>query len=225
MFDAPAGGVVTITPAHHGSLAISYNGYEIQIDPVSDNSDHVVNYSKFPKADLILVTHEHYDHLDVEAIKTLSKERTKVICNEGSSSQLPQAEVMANGDVKDIDGITIEAVPAYNYTKGHSKFHPKGHCNGYLLTVGGLLIYVAGDTEDIPELAVLKERNIDVALLPANQPFTMTPNQLVKATAAVSPKVLIPYHLGDTDFNAIRSALSADPATSSIDLRLHEIYR
>ena len=117
--------------------------------------------------------------------------------------------VMANGDTLQIaNDITVEAVPAYNTTEGHLQFHPKGRDDGFILTLDGLRIYIAGDTEDIPEMAEIKD--IDVAFLPCNQPYTMTPEQLINAARMVKPKVLFPYHYGQTDVSGIPSQLEAD---------------
>ena len=121
---------------------------------------------------------------------------------------------MKNGDNTSIDGITIEAVPAYNYTEGHTQFHPKGRDNGFILTIDGTRIYIAGDTEDIPEMAGISD--IDIAFLPCNQPYTMTTDQLVKAARMVKPKVLFPYHYGRTDVTNLPAQLKAD----SIDVRI-----
>ena len=122
---------------------------------------------------------------------------------------LGRGQVMANGDTTTLaDGITLHAVPAYNTTEGHLQFHPKGRDNGFVLTIDGLRIYIAGDTEDIPEMAQLS--NIDIAFLPCNQPYTMTVNQLVKAARMVKPRVLFPYHYGETDVTAVPAQLKAD---------------
>ena len=124
-------------------------------------------------------------------------------------------EVMANGDVMKIaDGFTVEAVPAYNISEGRTQFHPKGRDNGYILTIDGLRIYIAGDTEDIPEMSVIKD--IDIAFLPCNQPYTMTTEQLIKAARTVKPKVLFPYHYGQTDVSGVPAQLKGD----GIDVRI-----
>ena len=115
-------------------------------------------------------------------------------------------EVMKNGDkIQIANDFTIEAVPAYNITEGRTQFHPKGRDNGFILTIDGLRIYIAGDTEDIPEMADIK--NIDVAFLPCNQPYTMTTTQLVNAAKRIKPRVLFPYHFGKTDLSGIPAAL------------------
>jgi L-ascorbate metabolism protein UlaG (beta-lactamase superfamily) len=113
---------------------------------------------------------------------------------------------MENGDSVAIGSdVTLKAVPAYNTTPGREQFHPKGRDNGYVLTIDGLRIYIAGDTEDIPEMAQLK--NIDVAFLPCNQPYTMTVEQLVNAAKIIRPRVLFPYHYGDSMVSRIRLLL------------------
>ena len=218
-FAAPEGGNVIITPINHGSIAISFEGVEIQVDPVGSYYGKVIDYSAFPKADLILITHEHGDHLDPAIIAELSKEGTRVFCNASSAPSIPEAEIIENGDSCEVCGICVKAVPSYNYTEGHTKFHPKGNGNGYVLGIGGLNVYVAGDTEDIPELSELMD--IDVALLPVNQPYTMTVEQCIRAAKTIAPKVLIPYHLGETDMQAIKSGLEG----SGIDVILHEELR
>ena len=164
----------------HASIRIEFDGKEIEIDPVIKIGDRVIEYKAFPKADYILVTHEHYDHLDTAAIRTLTKKETQLITNRHCADLLGYGTVMANGDRLTLnDEMTLEAVPAYNTSEGHLQFHPKGRDNGFILNLDGLRIYIAGDTEDIPEMADIKD--IDVAFLPCNQPYTMTTDQLVHA--------------------------------------------
>ena len=118
---------------------------------------------------------------------------------------------MKNGDALQLEpDIKLEAVPAYN-TPGRDKFHPKGRDNGYILTLGGTRIYIAGDTEDIPELKQVKD--IDIAFLPVNQPYTMTPEQAIRATRIIRPRILYPYHYGDTDINKVKDGLKDDKET------------
>ena len=174
-----------------------------------------VDLATMPKADYILVTHEHGDHFDKAAISLLQKEGTQVITNQRCADMLGSGRVMANGDALTLaDDVKIEAVPAYNTTEGREQFHPKGRDNGYILTVDGLRIYIAGDTEDIPEMTGISD--IDIAFLPCNQPYTMTPEQLLKAARTVKPKVLFPYHYGQTDVSGIPSQLQPD----GIDVRI-----
>jgi L-ascorbate metabolism protein UlaG (beta-lactamase superfamily) len=205
---------VVITFIKHGSLMLSYDGLYIQVDPVTMFAD----YSTFPKADFILVTYEHGDHLDIKAINNLTKEDTRIIINQSSRDIISKGDVMKNGDNLNLrEDIHIEAVPAYNYTEGREKFHPRYRDNGYILTIDGMNIYIAGDTEDIPEMNSLKE--IDIAFLPVNQPYTMTVDQAVKAANMFKPKVLYPYHFGDTDVEAIKSRLE----NSEIEVRIRSM--
>jgi len=211
------GGYVDINCISHGSISVTYKDYIIQIDPVSGRN---ADYSSFPKADVILISHEHGDHLNKQTIDMLTKDDTRLFANAKSQAQLGYGEVMANGEsVKVGNGITIEATPAYNTTEGREQFHPKGNGNAYLLTVGGLRVFVSGDSEDIEEYAQLKD--IDVAFLSANQPYTMTVEQCIHAAKVIKPKVLVPYHLGNTDMQAIKDGLEG----TGIDVRLHESLR
>ena len=193
----------------HASIRIEYDGKEIQIDPVAKLGEKTINYAAMPKADYIFITHEHHDHLDTTAINMLTGENTQLITNQRCADMLGYGTVMANGDTLQIaDDFTVEAVPAYNTTEEHLQFHPKGRDDGFILTLDGLRIYIAADTEDIPEMAEIKD--IDVAFMPCNQPYTMTPEQLINAARMVKPKVLFPYHYGQTDVSGIPSQLEAD---------------
>jgi L-ascorbate metabolism protein UlaG (beta-lactamase superfamily) len=206
-----SGGDIKITLIGHGTLMLSYAGKVIQIDPWSTQAD----YAVLPKADLILVTHEHPDHLDAKAIQAASTATTVVIVNSASAKALPNATVMKNGDSKTVVGIGIEAVPAYNSGKA---FHPKGSGNGYVLTLGDKRIYVAGDTENVPEIKALKQ--IDVAFLPMNLPFTMTPEQVADAAKAIRPKILYPYHFGDTNTGTLVNLLKDE---KEIEVRVRDM--
>ncbi len=200
----------------HASLAIYYKGMTIQVDPVSKVGKEIDYAAVFPKADAILVTHEHFDHFDKETVDTLSTEKTVVIANPRCAEMLGYATALSNGDSTTLPGgILVEAVPAYNTTPEHQQFHPQGRDNGYILTIDGLRIYIAGDTEDIPEMDDIKD--IDVAFLPCNQPYTMTVEQCIAAAKTIAPKVLIPYHFSDTDIAPIADALP------DIDVRLRQM--
>jgi L-ascorbate metabolism protein UlaG (beta-lactamase superfamily) len=191
-----AKGDLKITFLGHGTLMVTFGGKIIHIDPYS----HVADYSKLPQADMILLTHEHRDHLDQKALEFLRTEKTVLVLNEKCAQQVKGGIIMRNGDVKIIEGLKIEAVPAYNLVHMRSEgvpFHPKGNGNGYVITFGDKRIYVAGDTENIPEMKKLKD--IDCAFLPMNLPYTMTPEMVADAAKAFKPKVLYPYHYGDTD--------------------------
>ena len=286
----------------HASIRIEYDGLEIMVDPVTKLGNRTIDYSTMPKADCILVTHEHADHFDKEAIRLLMGGNTRLIMNKRCVEMYGAGDVMANGQISDklrvisdklqspisepcsarqpdvngaskagaqlarrangqisdklrvtsdklqspisepcsarqpdansaskagtqlarrangqwsmVNEITLEAVPAYNTTEGHLQLHPKGRDNGYILTLDGLRIYIAGDTEDIPEMSDIKD--IDIAFLPCNQPYTMTPEQLVRAAKVIKPKVLFPYHYGNTDVSTIPAKLEGE----GIDVRI-----
>jgi L-ascorbate metabolism protein UlaG (beta-lactamase superfamily) len=200
----------------HASLMFRLKDVVVFIDPVRSMG----SYDKMPKADLILVTHEHSDHLDAALISDLSKADTRVICNQASMEKLPSAQVMKNGDRITVSGIGIEAVPAYNIVNMRSPgqpFHPKGNGNGYIISFGGKKIYVAGDTENTPEMKALK--NIDVAFLPMNLPYTMTPEMVADAAMAFKPAILYPYHYGETKTSKLIELLK----NTTIDIRIRDL--
>jgi L-ascorbate metabolism protein UlaG (beta-lactamase superfamily) len=195
------GGPIKITPIYHASLQIEFRGKVIQVDPFSAG-----DYSGAKKADLILITHTHADHLDLKAIGLVRKQNAftaMIMPSAAAKIVLPSLRLrganpvftLGNAQSKTVDGIRVEAVPAYNIVRGPKpgqKFHPKGEFNGYVLTLGGERIYIAGDTEAIPEMKALK--NIDVAFLPMNLPYTMTPQEAAVGAKAFKPKVVYPYH-------------------------------
>ncbi len=198
-------GDLTITFIGHGSLMFSFGGKVIHVDPFSKLAD----YSKLSKADIVLITHEHRDHLDAPALEKIRTDSTKVVLTETCAAQVSGGTVMKNGDKKTIDGLTIEAVPAYNIVgkrENGQPYHPKGSGNGYLITFGDKRVYVAGDTENIPEMKEFK--NIDIAFLPMNLPYTMTPEMVADAAAMIQPKVLYPYHTGDTDIAKLTALMN-----------------
>ncbi len=189
-------GELAITFLGHATLMVSYEGKIIHIDPVSQYAD----YSNLPKADLILVTHEHGDHLDLKAIEAIKTDKTMVVVTENVAQQVKGGIVLKNGDEKTIQGFQIAAVPAYNLVNMRSPgvpYHAKGVGNGYIITCGDKRVYIAGDTENTPEMKSL--RQIDIAFLPMNLPYTMTPEMVSDAAKAFRPKILYPYHYGNTN--------------------------
>ena len=214
-FKTKSGKTIRFHALVHASIRVEYDGKEIEIDPVTKLGNKTVDFTAMPKADYIFVTHEHQDHFDREALKILTAQQTSLVTNKRCADMLGSGKVMANGDKLQLaDDITVEAVPAYNITEGRQQYHPKGRDNGYILTIDGLRIYIAGDTEDIPEMASVSD--IDIAFLPCNQPFTMTTDQLVRAARIVKPMVLFPYHYGQTDVSKLPSQLQGD----GIDVRI-----
>jgi L-ascorbate metabolism protein UlaG (beta-lactamase superfamily) len=201
----------------HGSLMFTFGGKVIHVDPFS----RVADYSKLPQADLIFLTHEHSDHLDLKALEILRTDKTKIILTENCARQVKGGIIMHNGDVKTVDGLKVAAVPAYNLVHMRSEgvaFHPKGNGNGYVITFGDKRIYLAGDTENIPEMKNLK--NIDYAFLPMNLPYTMTPEMVADAAKAFKPKVLYPYHYGETDPSKLVELMKDTP---EIEIRIRKM--
>ena len=217
VFTTGNGKKVTISHIKHGTLMIDVDGTcTIHIDPLGQ-ALRPTDYSLFPKADIILVTHEHFDHLDPAAIAQLSHSGTKVIANKTSAAKIAGATVMRNGESTECHGISITATAAYNTTPEHKKFHKRGNGNGYLLRIDDLSIYIAGDTEPIDEMSNLGK--VDVAFLPVNKPYTMTAEQCIQAARIIKPRVLFPYHYGDTDLQPVVSTLSAE----GMDVRVRQL--
>ena len=191
-----AAGDLTITFLGHGSLLFEFNQQRIYVDPYGQ----VADYAKLPPADLVLITHEHGDHLDPKALAAIRTKQTQVVGSPAVSKAVSGCHAISNGEQVVINGILIEATPAYNVVhkrENGQPFHPKGSGNGYVLTFGDVRVYVAGDTEDIPEMKDLQ--GIDVAFLPMNLPYTMTPEMAAKAAGMFRPKIVYPYHFGSSD--------------------------
>ena len=190
----------------HASLAIEYEGRMIYVDPVMENAD----YAKLPKADVIVVTHSHYDHFDMAAIEALQTPDTRVLLDKTSAVGFQgNCFTMLPGEVAEpYSDIKFEAVAAYNTSEHQLQFHPQEREDcGYVITLGGAVrIYVSGDTEPTDELRALK--NIDIAFVCVNQPYTMTPEQAVEAVKALKPKIYYPYHYGQVDEPTDVEALS-----------------
>jgi L-ascorbate metabolism protein UlaG (beta-lactamase superfamily) len=210
-------GDLQITFIGHGSLMFNFAGKVIHVDPFSRLGD----YSKLPQADMILLTHEHRDHLDLKALEYLRTDKTVLVLNQKCAEQVKGGIVMHNGDVKTIGGLKIEAVPAYNLVHMRSEgvaYHPKGKGNGYVITFGDKRIYVAGDTENIPEMKNLKD--IDCAFLPMNLPYTMTPEMVADAAGAFKPRILYPYHYGKTDPSKLVALMQDTP---DVEIRIRKM--
>ncbi len=192
----------------HGSLYFVFNNLVIYVDPFSAQAD----YSTLPKANLIFITHSHGDHWDTAAIRKIQTTSTSIYYTDAcDKANTVKGKVLKNGDNIDVNSIKVEVVPAYNIKNMRENgvpFHPKGEGNGYVFNFANKRVYVAGDTEDIPEMKNLK--NIDIAFLPMNLPYTMTPEMCANAAKMFMPKILIPYHYGTTDLTLIENLLKSE---------------
>ncbi|HET7084778.1 MAG TPA: MBL fold metallo-hydrolase [Rhizomicrobium sp.] len=211
---ATSAGKVEITPIYHATAKISAGGDTIYIDPAKP--------AKVDgKADLILITDIHGDHMDAADVTALSKDGTTVIAPAAVQKTITQAKPLANGETTSWRKWKITAVPMYNINHNQpsgAPYHDKGRGNGYVLNYGGKNFYFAGDTEGVPEMRALK--NIDVAFIPMNLPYTMTPAEAADAVKAFHPKVAIPYHYKGQDVEVFKKALEG----SGVEVRLLNWY-
>jgi L-ascorbate metabolism protein UlaG (beta-lactamase superfamily) len=210
-------GKLEITFIGHGSLMMSLGETIIHIDPYSRLAD----YSLLPKADIVFLTHHHGDHLDSTALGHVRTDSSIVVLTEICAKRVEGGIIMKNGDEKTFKEIEVSAIPAYNlvHKRDNGEFyHPKGEGNGYVLTFGDTRVYIAGDTENTPEMKKLK--NIDIAFLPMNLPYTMTPEMVADAAIAFKPKVLYPYHYGNTETEKLIELLNDYP---EIEVRIRKM--
>jgi L-ascorbate metabolism protein UlaG (beta-lactamase superfamily) len=213
-------GNITIHPINHATLALNWNGITIYVDPVGG----AARFKNLPVPRLILLTDIHGDHLSKETLEAVSKPNTKIVAPSAVAEQLPsglreRTTVLTNGQSGEVLGIPIEAVAAYNTTPQRQQFHAKGRGNGYLVALGGKRVYISGDTEDTPEMIALK--NIDVAFLCMNLPYTMTVEQAAEAVRAFKPKIVYPYHSRGSDLEKFKTLVGADVG---VEVRLRDWY-
>jgi len=197
---ATSDGDLKITFIGHGSLILTFKEKVIHVDPYSKLAD----YNLLPKADAVLITHQHQDHLDLAALAAIIDSDTDIVLNAKSAEILGRGRILNNWQSTELIGIPVEVVPAYNLVHKRDTgeaYHPKGEGNGYILTFGDKRIYIAGDTENYPEMTEIN--NIDIAFLPMNLPYTMTPEMVKAAALVIKPKTLYPYHFSDTDTNKL----------------------
>jgi L-ascorbate metabolism protein UlaG (beta-lactamase superfamily) len=210
-------GDLAITFLGHGSLLLYFNRKNIYIDPFGE----VADYSILLKADVVFVTHEHFDHLDPKALAAIRTPTTVLVLNPAGAQKASGGIALRNGDVQTVAGIRVDVVPAYNIVhqrENSQPFHPKGIGNGYILTFGDTRLYIAGDTENIPEMKALND--IDVAFLPMNLPYTMTPEMVADAAKAFRPRILYPYHFGKTDTGKLVELLKDE---KDIEVRVRKL--
>lgn len=209
-------GLFKLTAIRHASFMIEAAKQVIHVDPWSQG-----NYTGLPAANFILITDTHGDHLDLKALAQVRGDSTVVVAPPAAAAQIPGARVMKNGDKLTLGPFEIEALPMYNLKRGPSAgqvFHEKGRGNAYLISSGGFRFYIAGDTENIPEMRALQ--NIDAALIPMNLPYTMPPEEAAEAVKAFHPKVAIPYHYRGSDLSVFERAL----AGSGVQVKLLDWY-
>ncbi len=214
---ATADGEIVIHPIDHASLVLGYADQVIYVDPVGG----AALYEGLPAPTAILITHGHGDHFDLPTLQAIAGS-APIITNQDVFDQLPeplkaQATALANGEDGTLNGIAVSAIPAHNTTADRMNYHPVGVGNGYLITLGDKVVYVAGDTEPTPEMLALT--GIAVAFLPMNLPYTMTPEQALEAINSFKPAVVYPYHYGDSDLSVLESGINADT-----ELRLANWY-
>jgi L-ascorbate metabolism protein UlaG (beta-lactamase superfamily) len=199
-------GNLTIQPINHSAIRFEFKGKQYYVDPAGE-----APWDKMPKADAILITHEHFDHLNPKVIDQIKKQGTVIYANASTVKKAGFGETIEVGQSKTVLDITVQAVPAYNLTAERLRFHPKARKdNGYVLTFGDKRVYVAGDTEGTPEMKAMKD--IDVAFLPINLPYTMPPKEAADAARAFKPKILYPYHQGQSDPNEVKRLLADEKA-------------
>ena len=209
-------GRVKVTPVTHGSVMLEIEGRAWHIDPWSKG-----DYSMLPKADVILITDIHGDHMDPKAIAAIRKSSTTIVAPAAVAKTVTDAKVLNNSEATTVYGVRIEAVPMYNLKRGPEPgklYHDKGRGNGYILTVGDKRIYFSGDTEAVLEMRALK--NIDVAFVCMNLPYTMTPEEAADGVRAFEPKVVYPYHYRGSELAVFARGLEG----SGVEVRLREWY-
>ena len=210
-------GDIRVTPIRHASLMLEFGGKVIHVDPWSQG-----NYTDLPRADLILITDIHGDHLDPKAIALVKKEGTRILAPAAVKEKVTEAEAIGNGESKTVDGVKVEAVAMYNLERGPkpgAKYHDKGRGNGYVVTLGGKRLFFSGDTECVPEIKALQ--NIDVAFLTMNLPFTMPPEEAAACVQAFRPKIVYPYHYRNSDLKVFENALKDE---KGVEIRIRDWY-
>ena len=214
------GGDLVIHPINHATFAMAWNGTTIYVDPVGGAQA----FAGMPGANLVLITDIHGDHLNADTLTAVVGADTTIVAPQAVAMQLPAAlksktTILANGETKTVKGISIEAIPMYNTTKDRLQYHTKGRGNGYVVTLGGKRVYLSGDTEDIPEMRALK--NIDVAFVCFNLPYTMTEEQAASAVRAFAPKIVYPYHYRGSDLDKFKRLVGTD---KNIEVRFGKWY-
>ncbi|WP_404401076.1 MBL fold metallo-hydrolase [Pelagibacterium halotolerans] len=208
-------GRLTVYPISHASLVLAAPSAVIYADPVGG----AALYEDHPTPDLVLITHEHGDHYDPDTLTALAGPETHIVANPAVFDMLPealaaQAEAIGNGESTSFGAVGIDAIPAYNTTEDRLQYHPEGRDNGYILTIDGKRVYIAGDTEDIPEMRALE--NIDIAFVPMNLPYTMDEAQAAAGVGAFAPTVVYPYHYRGSDLGLFEALLGEESVETEV---------
>lgn len=213
-------GDLVVHPINHATLVLGWKNEVIYVDPVGGAD----RFAGLPPATLVLITHLHGDHFDPPTLQAVAGTRAELVVPPTVAEKLSEAlrartKIMTNGGTAMIRSVSIEAVPAYNLTRERLNYHPKGRDNGYRLTLGGTRVYLSGDTEDIPEMRAL--RNVDVAFVCMNLPYTMTVQQAADAVRAFKPKIVYPYHSRGSDLAKFKQLVGTD---AGVEVRLRDWY-
>jgi L-ascorbate metabolism protein UlaG (beta-lactamase superfamily) len=218
-------GNLSLQPVFHGTLVLKWDNKTIYVDPYNGPD----GFKTVAPPDIVLITDIHGDHMDTNTLNKLDLSKSKLIVPQAVADLLParyksQLQVLANGKTAEVSGVSITAVPMYNIPDDSTSRHKKGRGNGYVLALGGKRLYISGDTEDIPEMRALK--NIDVAFVCMNQPFTMSVDQASSAVVEFKPKIVYPYHYrgrdGLSDTEAFKKMVNEKD--NGIDVRLRNWY-
>jgi L-ascorbate metabolism protein UlaG (beta-lactamase superfamily) len=216
------GGELTIQPVQHASLVLSYHNKNLYIDPAGGAG----LFKGLPAPDMIIITDIHGDHFDTATLNAINTNNAVLVVPQAVADKLPatidkqKVMILKNGDKTNVQDIAITAIPMYNLPESPDAFHTKGRGNGYVLTIGGKNIYISGDTEDIPEMRALK--NIDIAFVCMNLPYTMPPDQAAQGVLAFKPTIVYPYHYRGQDVNTFKSLVNA--GDKNIEVRLRNWY-
>ncbi len=213
-------GDLIVHPINHATFVMGWAGKVFYVDPVGGAAP----FEGLPSPDVVFLTDIHGDHLNADTLSALVRTGTEIVAPQAVRDALPEAlkgstQVLANGGTLTVAGVTVEAIPMYNLTADRLQFHPKGRGNGYVLTLGGKRVYIAGDTEDTPEMRQL--RDIDVAFVPMNLPYTMTVAQAADAVREFKPKVVYPYHSRNSDLNEFTRLVGTDVG---VEVRVRNWY-
>jgi len=211
-------GELVVHPINHATLALGWQGKTVYVDPVGGAQ----RFAGLPAPDLVLITHAHGDHFDAPTLKAVAGDKCALVAPptvvEGLPAELrPRATSLTNGQSRELLGLKVEAIPAYNLTPDRLRYHPKDRDNGYVLSLGGLRVYLSGDTEAVPEMLALKD--IDVAFVCVNLPYTMDVEQAARAVRAFRPKFVYPYHCRGSDLEKLKQLVGE---TEGIEVRLRD---